>query len=37
MEIKQQKSVKMKMRGRKLESGVNWYGTFKQKVYNKRA
>ena len=31
MEINQPQSVKPKMRGRKLRSGVNWQGVLKQK------
>jgi hypothetical protein len=36
MEINQSKSVKPKMRRRKLRSGVNWQGEFEQKGITQR-
>jgi hypothetical protein len=35
-EINQPKSVKPKMRGRNLRSGVNWQGAFEQKGITQR-
>jgi len=29
------RAIKMKMKWRKLRCGVNWYGAFNKKVYNK--
>jgi hypothetical protein len=34
MEVNQPKSIKLKMRGHKLISGVNWQGTLKKKRHN---